>query len=222
VLVNGDFSVVPHLVVEGRRILRNLQRVTKLFVAKSSVAAFLILVIGIAPTAYPLLPRHLTLIASLGVGIPSFFLALAPSSGAVTFDRFLRSVAHFSVPAGVGVGLGVVASYLTALHVVNLPLVAARTVATTVMLLVSLYLIVVLEASGRRRGTAVVVLCLLLAAAYVGVLFFPFSRSFFALAQPNLAIVLTAAGGCLVAIAGLVLSSDAFIPGRGQAQPEAQ
>jgi magnesium-transporting ATPase (P-type) len=219
VLVRGDFSVVPQLVGEGRRILRNLQRVTKLFVAKSTVAAFLILVIGISPTAYPLLPRHLTLIASLGVGIPSFFLALAPSSGRVTFSRFLREVAHFSIPAGTAVGLGVVASYLTALQVVNLPLVQARTVATTVMIFVSLYLIVVLEASGRRRGTAVLVLCLALASVYVAVLLLPFSRSFFALAQPNLAIGLISAGGFLVAVGGLVLSSDSFVPGRGQTQP---
>jgi len=51
VLVQEDFAVVPELVGEGRRIVRNLQRVTKLFVAKSTVAAFLILVIGISPTA---------------------------------------------------------------------------------------------------------------------------------------------------------------------------
>jgi magnesium-transporting ATPase (P-type) len=220
VLVHGDFSVVPQLVGEGRRILRNLQRVTKLFVSKSTVAAFLILVVGISPTAYPLLPRHLTLIASLGVGIPSFFLALAPSSGRVTFHRFLRSVGQFSLPAGVAVGLGVVASYLTALQVVNLPLVEARTVATTVMLFVSLYLIVALEAAGRRRGTAVLVLCLALAAIYVAVLLVPFSRSFFALAEPSLAIGLIAAGGCLISIGGLVLSSDDFIP--GSRQPESQ
>jgi magnesium-transporting ATPase (P-type) len=220
VLVHGDFSVVPQLVGEGRRILRNLQRVTKLFVSKSTVDAFLILVVGISPTAYPLLPRHLTLIASLGVGIPSFFLALAPSSGRVTFHRFLRSVGQFSLPAGVAVGLGVVASYLTALQVVNLPLVEARTVATTVMLFVSLYLIVALEAAGRRRGTAVLVLCLVLAAIYVAVLLVPFSRSFFALAEPSLAIGLIAAGGCLISIGGLVLSSDDFIP--GSRQPERQ
>src|SRR5581483_4478818 len=215
VLVGGDFAAVPQLVAEGRRILRNLQRVTKLFVAKSTVAAFLILVIGISPTAYPLLPRHLTLVATLAVGIPSFFLALAPSSGRVTFDRFLRSVSNFAIPAGTAVGLGLVAGYLAALEVVILPLVEARTVATTVMLFVSLYLIVVLESSGLRRGTAVTALCLVLAALYVLVLLAPFARSFFALAPPNAAIVLIAAGGCLVAIGGLVLSSDSFIPGRG-------
>ncbi|HSB38771.1 MAG TPA: HAD-IC family P-type ATPase [Gaiellaceae bacterium] len=222
VLVENDFSVVPRLVGEGRRILRNLQRVTKLFVAKSTVAAFLILVIGISPTAYPLLPRHLTLVASLAVGIPSFFLALAPSSGRVTFRRFLLEVAHFSVPAGTAVGLGLVAGYLTALQVVNLPLVEARTVATTVMVFVSLYLIVLLEASGRLRGTAVGVLCLALAAVYVLVLLVPFTRSFFALARPDLAIVLISAGGIAVAVGGLALSSDTFIPGHRAAEAEAE
>jgi hypothetical protein len=193
--------------------------VTKLFVSKSAVAVFLILVIGISPTAYPLLPRHLTLVASLAVGIPSFFLALAPSTGPVTFDRFLHSVSNFAVPAGTAVGLGLVAGYLTALEVINLPLVEARTVATTIMLLVSLYLIVVLEASGRRRGTAVTALVLLLAGVYLAVTLIPFTRSFFALASPNLAIVLISAGGVLVAITGLVLTSDMFLPGGAQTQP---
>jgi cation-transporting ATPase E len=164
------------------------------------------------------LPRHLTLVASLAVGIPSFFLALGPSRGRVTFDRFLRNVSNFSIPAGTAVGLGVVASYLTALQVINLPLIEARTVATTVMLLVSLYLIVVLEATGRWRGTVVSVLVLALAGVYLLVLLVPFSRSFFALARPNLAIGLISAGGLLVAVVGLALTSDSFIPGRVQAQ----
>ena len=69
------------MVAEGRRILRNIQRVTKLFVTKSVFAAFLIVAIGITPVDYPLLPRHLTLVGALTVGIPAFFLALAPSEG---------------------------------------------------------------------------------------------------------------------------------------------
>ncbi len=86
------------------------------------------------------------------------------------------------------------------------------------MILVSLYLIVVLEASGRRRGTAVLTLCIVLAALYVVVLFLPGMRSFFALAQPSVAIALIAAGGCVVAVGGLVLSDDGFIPGQAQAR----
>jgi magnesium-transporting ATPase (P-type) len=214
VLVRSDFEVVPALVAEGRRILRNLQRVTKLFVSKAAFAAFLILSIGITPIAYPLLPRHLTLGASLAIGIPGFFLALAPSAGPFRLQGFLRGVFNFAVPAGAAVGFGVLSSYLAALEVFELPLVEARTVATTVMVVVGWYLIVALEGTGLRRGAAVMTLCLVLAAAYVVVLLVPFARDFFALAPPSAAIVLIAAGGCLVAIGGLALTSDAFIPGR--------
>ena len=103
--------------------------------------------------------------------------------------------------------------YLVSLNVFDLGLLQSRTAATSTLILVGLYLIVVLEASGRRRGTAVIALCLALAALYVVVLLVPFARSFFALAQPTLASALIAAGGCLVAIGGLVLSSDKFVPG---------
>ncbi|HET8741111.1 MAG TPA: HAD-IC family P-type ATPase [Gaiella sp.] len=215
VLVRSDFEVVPALVAEGRRILRNLQRVTKLFVSKAAFAAFLILSVGITPTAYPLLPRHLTLGASLAIGIPAFFLALAPSKGPFRLQGFLRGVFEFAVPAGAAVGFGVLSSYLAALEVFNLSLVESRTVATTVMVVLGWYLIVALEGSGKLRGAAVVTMCLLLAAAYALVLLVPFARDFFALAAPSLPILLIAAGGCVVAIGGLVATSDAFIPGRG-------
>jgi len=111
----------------------------------------------------------------------------------------------------------VLSSFLAALEVFNLDLVEARTVATTVMVVVGWYLIVALEGSGRLRGAAVVTMCLALAAVYVAVLLVPFARDFFALAAPSLPIVLIAAGGCIVAIGGLVATSDAFIPGRGAA-----
>ncbi len=62
-------------------MFRNLQRVAKLFVTKSVFAVVLILSIGLTPIAYPLLPRHLTIAAAITIGIPAFFLALAPSGG---------------------------------------------------------------------------------------------------------------------------------------------
>jgi P-type E1-E2 ATPase len=220
VLVHGDFAAVPGLVAEGRKILRNLQRVTKLFVAKSAFAAFLILSVGLTPIAYPLLPRHLTLAASLTIGIPAFFLALAPSGGAFTARAFLRDVAHFAVPAGVAAGLGVLSSYLFALNVVNLKLVEARTVATTVLVAVGLYLVLALEASGRRRGTAVSVLCAALATLYAFVLAIPGLRHFYALAVPGPGMLVIAAAGAAVAIAGLWLTDERFIPGRRGATPE--
>ena len=73
---------------------------------------------------------------------------------------------------------------------------------------------IALEASGRKRGTAVTALCLALAGVYLAVLLIPFTRTFFALSSPTLAIGLIAAGGCVVSILGLALTSDSFVVGR--------
>ncbi len=215
VLVKGDFGVVPQMVAEGRKVLRNLQRVTKLFVTKSAFAVVLILTAGLVPEDYPVLPRHLTLAAALTIGIPAFFLALAPSSGAYRTPNFLRDVARFALPAGTAAGLGVVSSYLFALNVINLSTVKAQTVSVTVLVLVGLYLIVVLEAAGRVRSALVISLCVVLLVLYALVLAFPGTRSFFSLAVPNAGIVLSALGGSILAIVGLVLTDDRFVPAVG-------
>jgi magnesium-transporting ATPase (P-type) len=213
VLVRGEFSAVPSMVEEGRKILRNLQRVAKLFVSKSAFAAFLILSIGLTPIAYPLLPRHLTLAATLAVGVPSFFLALAPSSGRLPSAGFLRDVGRFAVPAGTAAGLGVLSSYLFSFYVLDLGLVEARTVAVSVLILVGLYLILVLEAAGRRRSAAVTTLCLALLGAYGVALALPFTREFFELALPGVTGWLTVLGGAGLAVLGLWLTDERFSPG---------
>jgi cation-transporting ATPase E len=210
VLVRDDFGAVPDLVAQGRRIFRNLRRVAKLFITKSAFAVFLILSIGLTPMAYPLLPRHLTLAASLTIGIPAFFLALAPSSGSFRTEGFLTEVARFAAPAGTAVGFGVLSSYLFALNVLDLKVIEARTVATTVLVVAGLYLILVLEASSRLREAAVGALCLALAVVYALVLLFPPTRDFFALAAPTPAIVLTAAVGALLPPAALWLTDERF------------
>ncbi len=214
VLVRGEFSAVPAMVAEGRKILRNLQRVAKLFVTKSVFAAFVVLTVGLSPQSFPVLPRHLTLAASLTIGFPAFFLALAPSSGTWRQTGFLKDVARFAIPAGTAAGLGVVSSYLFAKEVINLPLIEAQTVSTTVLMIVGLYFILVLEAAGRTRGAAVAGLCAAMLALYALVLAFPSSREFFELSVPNAAIILSALGGSLLAILGLAAMDERFLPGR--------
>jgi cation-transporting P-type ATPase E len=212
VLVRGEFSAVPSLVAEGRKVFRNLQRVAKLFVTKSAFAVFLILSIGLTPTAYPLLPRHLTLAATLTIGVPAFFLALGPSEGRFVSRGFLLDVARFAVPAGIAAGLGVLASYLFALNVVRLPLVESRTIATSVLVLVGLYLILALEALGGVRTAAVSTLCGSLLAVYLVVVALPFTRSFFELDVPGFGGWVIVILGATVAIAGLALTDDRFVP----------
>jgi cation-transporting ATPase E len=214
VLVRGEFAAVPAMVAEGRKILRNVQRVAKLFVTKSAFAAFLVLSIGLTPTAYPLLPRQLTLAATLTIGIPGFFLALAPSSGHYSSRSFLRDLARFALPAVTAAGLGVLSSYLFALNVIDLKLVEARTVAVTVLVFVGLYLILALEATGRLRGTMISVLCLVLLAVYIVILLLPSMRRFFAVSSPTPAVLGPALVGAALAIVGLAVIDDRFVPGR--------
>ena len=118
------------------------------------------------------------------------------------------------MPAGTAAGLGVLSSYLFALNVLDLPLIEARTVATTVLVTVGLYLIVALEAAGRRRSAAVVGLCAALAGCYVLALSIPFAREFFALAAPDPVIFATALAGAALAVGGLAITSETFLPGR--------
>ena len=216
VLVSGDFAAVPPLVAEGRRALRNLQRVTKLYVTKSAFAAFLILTIGTSSEAYPLLPRHLSVAASLTIGIPTFFLALAPSSGPWRPDGFVRGVARFAIPAGVLVGTGLVAGYLFALHDLDLSVPNARTVALTTLIANGLYLVMALEAGGsRRRSTLVAGMCAVMAALYVAIVLIPAARSFFALTVPGPEMIVTALAASGVSIGALALSGYSVRVGSG-------
>lgn len=216
VLVKGDFAAVPGMVAEGRRILRNIQRVTKLFVTKSVFAAFLIVSIGITPVEYPLLPRHLTIVGALTVGIPAFFLALAPSEGPWQTDGFLREVGRFAVPAGVAAGLGVTITYLISVNVFDLGLLQSRTAATSTLIVIGLYLVLALEATSTKRARLVGALCAGLLAAYVVILLVPGLRRFFELAVPNPAALVLIAVGSAAAIGFLWLTDDRFVPLRGR------
>ena len=100
VLVTDAFASLPHAIAQGRQIIRNVQRVARLFVTKSVFAGLVIASFGLLTASFPLLPRHLSLAASVTIGIPGFVLALAPSTGPVEQGSFLRRVARFSIPAG--------------------------------------------------------------------------------------------------------------------------
>jgi cation-transporting ATPase E len=190
--------------------------VTKLFVTKSVFAAFLIVAVGITPTEYPLLPRHLTIVGALTVGIPAFFLALAPSDGPWRTDDFLREVGRFAVPAGVAAGLGVTTTYLVSLNVFDLGLLQSRTAATSTLILVGLYLVLALEATSIMRARLVGILCGSLLAAYVALLVLPSTRRFFELAVPNPPAIVLVLVGAGIAIGFLWLTDDRFVPLRNR------
>jgi len=101
VLLNGRFDLLPGVVAEGRRVIANMERVSSLFVTKTVYATVFALVAGLSQQAYPFLPRHLSLIADLTVGVPAFVLGFRPTSQRLRLG-YLRRVIQFSLPTGCG------------------------------------------------------------------------------------------------------------------------
>ena len=185
VLVRDDFGVVPGMVSEGRQILRNIQRVARLFITKTVFTATVGLAIAIPTGAFPLLPRQFTIASTVTIGIPAFLLALAPSSGPWRPDRFLESVARFAIPAGLAIGVGIIAGYLLARYGFNLGLVRSRTVATGIVVVCGLAVVMRLEDEGGRRRLVVAGLCALMALLFALALLVPFLRDFYELSTPT-------------------------------------
>lgn len=206
VLVSGEFSEVPRMVHEGRQILRNIQRVARLFVTKALFTAFLLLTIAIPSGVFPLLPRQFTLTSSLTIGIPAFFLALAPSSGPWRPEGFLNAIARFSLPAGLATGTGILSAYLLSRHAFDASLMEARTVTASTVVAAGLAIVIVLEDEPGRRRLAVGGLCALMALGYAIVAAIPAGREFFELAKPTGEMAAAWAIGLAITLALLAIA----------------
>ena len=99
-LLNSDFSVMPEIVLEGRRVINNITRAASLFLTKTIFSFLLSLLILVLPAVYPFQPIQLTLISSLMIGLPGFVLALEPSGERIRGD-FLRTVLYRALPGGI-------------------------------------------------------------------------------------------------------------------------
>ncbi|RIK10799.1 MAG: magnesium-transporting ATPase [Acidobacteria bacterium] len=99
VLLDSKFATMPGVVAEGRRVIANIERTANLFLTKSTYVMLLALTVGVLAMPFPFLPRHLTIVGAVTIGIPGFFLSLAPNSRRARLG-FVRRVLQFSVPAG--------------------------------------------------------------------------------------------------------------------------
>ena len=204
VLVKDDFGVLPGMVAEGRQILRNIQRVARLFITKSVYTALVGVAIAIPTGVYPLLPRQSTVASTVTIGIPAFVLALAPSSGPWSPEGFLRSVARFALPAGLAVGSGIIAGYLLARYGFDLSLTRSRTVATGIVVVCGLAVVLRLESEGGRRRLALAGLCALMASLFVLALAVPFLRDFYELATPTGEAVIAWGAGTVLGVGAML------------------
>lgn len=177
VLMNSQFSVLPGVVAEGRRIIANMERVSALFLSKTTYAMLLAVVVSIFAWTYPFLPRHLTYIGWFTIGTPAFFLALAPNSQRYR-PGFLRRTLSVAIPSGIIMGLAALGAYL----VVGPSDKAGQSAATLTMIIAALWLLTLTARPLVPWRIALIVIMVL--GAIVGVLIEPI-RSFFALEWPN-------------------------------------
>ena len=99
VLLNSDFTSLPGVVKEGRRVINNIERTAALFLVKNIFSFFFALISIIFSINYPVMPSQLTLVSTATIGIPAFFLALLPNSDLVK-GKFMRNVIYKAFPAG--------------------------------------------------------------------------------------------------------------------------
>lgn len=142
VLLDGRFATMPDAVAEGRRVIANIERVAYLFVTKTCYATLLTVVIALLGWPFPFLPRHLTLVGAVTIGIPAFFLALAPSQERYR-PGFVRRVLHFTIPAGALLAAGTMVTYALS-RADGADLEQSRTVATLVLTIMGLGVLVIL------------------------------------------------------------------------------
>ena len=109
ILLDGRFSHLPSVLAEGRRVIGNVERVANLFLAKNAMSLVAIIGAAVAGIQFPILPRHMTLISTVTIGIPAFILALGPNPRRYV-PGLLRRVLSFAVPAGTIAGIAVVAA----------------------------------------------------------------------------------------------------------------
>ena len=98
VLLDSNFSCMPSVVDEGRRVINNIQRSASLYLVKNVFSFILTLITIIAVVPYPLNPAQISLVSYFFIGIPSFFLALE-SNHDIVKGKFLRNVLFKAFPA---------------------------------------------------------------------------------------------------------------------------
>jgi cation-transporting ATPase E len=206
VLLDDSFASLPAVVAEGRRVIANVERVANLFVTKSVYAALLAVAVGIAEVRFPFYPRHLTIISTLTIGIPAFFLALAPNA-----DRsrpgFAGRVARFAIPAGAVAAGATFGGYAMAGSQPGVRLIEERTMAVIVLFLVGLWVLGILA---RPLSPWKVGLLAAVSAAFLVLLATPGLRDFFELALPSVVVSLAGIGVAAIAIALLELGWQAI------------
>jgi len=205
VLLDDSFASLPAVVAEGRRVIANVERVANLFVTKTVYATLLAIAVGVARLPFPFLPRQLTVISSLTIGIPAFFLALAPNTERAR-PGFVHRVGSFALPVGAVAAVSTFVAYALA-RAEGVGLAGARTSAVCVLVGIGLWVLTILS---RPLTTPRICLLATMAAAFAVVVSVPGIRAFYAMSLPpvyawtQIVVIVVAAGLSLETGIGIV------------------
>ena len=111
VLLNNDFTSMPDVVMEGRRVVNNIQASSAMFLMKTFMSIVLSIIFLAMQQKYPLSTNNLMALETCIIGVPSFFLALQTNKNIIR-GKFLSNVVARAVPGGVALVLGVMSVFL--------------------------------------------------------------------------------------------------------------
>ncbi|MBU3210484.1 HAD-IC family P-type ATPase [Clostridium algidicarnis] len=207
VLLDSNFNALPHVVAEGRRIINNIENASNLFLSKMIYSIIMSIVFCILFIPYPIMPIQLTLIGSITIGIPSFFLALEPNCDMVK-QGFFKRVLKESIPNGVAVAVTTIVVFLVSYYN-KLPIEQCRTLAVIVMGGVSL---IVLFKASRPFTKVKLYLNLVTILVFIFSLIVPISRKFFMIYSVNFYYIILAL--ILVSISPLIIKFTKVLVGK--------
>ncbi|WP_338697761.1 HAD-IC family P-type ATPase [Streptomyces sp. Q6] len=201
VLLNNSFATLPSVVAEGRRVIGNITRVATLFLVKTVYSVLLALLVVCFQVEYPFLPRHLTLLSTLTIGVPAFFLALAPNTERAQ-PHFVRRVMRYAVPGGIVAGTATFVMYMIARHYYSGTgaLDAETSSATLTLFLISMWVLAIVA---RPYTWWRICLVAAMGLGFLLVLVVPWLQEFFALKLVGSVMPWTAVGVAAVAAAVL-------------------
>lgn len=167
VLLDSQFSALPSVVAEGRRVINNIERSASLYLVKNIFSFFLTFFTLFATLPYPFSPAQLTLVSAVTIGIPSFILAMEPNESLVK-GKFLRNVLFRALPAAM-TDLAMVVGILLFYIAFQLDDTAMITICTGVMGIVGLMMVHrTCQPYNTIRKVMIVVIGVLFVIAYFG------------------------------------------------------
>jgi len=175
VLLDNRFASLPEIIGEGRRVIANVERLSRLFLTKTTWAMILAIVFGLAFWEFPFLPRQLSAVDGFTIGIPAFLLAFLPNSQRYQ-PGFLKRALMFCIPAG----------FITAVAVITLSVLVKSDSTwsvpdsqTATALLLSITGLWVLSSLDRPTNKIKLAILLAMVLLMVGLFYLPLTTEFF-------------------------------------------